>query len=254
MCYALPGTRCTPHARDKLARARTALDEFRQQHPDAKFDESSTRRVDKRLTALMLHQAQYVSDWEVCPGGRASIARLGRELKAEALAAREAGEPDLEKEALVRDLGSRFADSRDRDQRAKAATNARRREIYAEKKKAAEDATDAQDAHARRAERFAEHLKPWRHPVTGETRHYLRDAERAMGLDVNYYKTGNVSSAALDGERISNGEARRWISTARSINPYTADGKVHLTRQPANSVGEEIAERLTNYLNNLIGE
>ena len=37
-----------------------------------------------------------------------------------------------------------------------------------------------------------------------------------FGLVINRYKTGNISSAYLNGEKISNSEARRIIGT----NPY----------------------------------
>lgn len=38
---------------------------------------------------------------------------------------------------------------------------------------------------------------------------YFNDLEAWMGLDCSYYNSGNISGATLDGERISNSEARR---------------------------------------------
>lgn len=50
----------------------------------------------------------------------------------------------------------------------------------------------------------------WTHPTTGQTRHYINDwAEQAFGLEIARYNTGNISSAALNGERISNTKAAR---------------------------------------------
>lgn len=50
----------------------------------------------------------------------------------------------------------------------------------------------------------------WTHPTTGQTRHYINDwAEQAFGLEIARYNTGNISSAALDGEHISNTKAAR---------------------------------------------
>ncbi len=47
-------------------------------------------------------------------------------------------------------------------------------------------------------------LSGWTNPTTGEHRRYLNGWEEAIGLQIHYYNTGNVSSATLDGEHISN--------------------------------------------------
>lgn len=54
----------------------------------------------------------------------------------------------------------------------------------------------------------------WEHPGTGQKRWYLNADTIAdlSGLDVEYYKSGNVSKATLDGERISNSEARGMLA------------------------------------------
>jgi hypothetical protein len=55
--------------------------------------------------------------------------------------------------------------------------------------------------------------RPW-NKQDGTRRIYLNPKIWApwIGLDVAYYKTGNVSSAALNGEAISNAEARRILN------------------------------------------
>lgn len=44
------------------------------------------------------------------------------------------------------------------------------------------------------------------------------NVEKSEYLDVDYYKTGNVRSAYLDGERISNAEAYRLMAVKCFIN------------------------------------
>ena len=48
---------------------------------------------------------------------------------------------------------------------------------------------------------------------------------RNLGLEVDYYKTGNVCAATFDGYRISNCEARRLLAAKTYIDLKT--GKVH---------------------------
>lgn len=45
----------------------------------------------------------------------------------------------------------------------------------------------------------------------GKHRIYFNDLESRLGLDVSYYKSGNVSGATQNGERISNSEAKRIL-------------------------------------------
>lgn len=52
--------------------------------------------------------------------------------------------------------------------------------------------------------------KEWR---KGEyDRLYINDLPRLYGLEISCYKTGNISYATLDGEKISNSECRRLLS------------------------------------------
>lgn len=62
----------------------------------------------------------------------------------------------------------------------------------------------------------------------GRHRIYFNDLAAWYGLDVSYYNTGNVSYATLDGERISNSEARRIMARLAGKVYYDfADGKFY---------------------------
>lgn len=50
---------------------------------------------------------------------------------------------------------------------------------------------------------------------------------QTLGLEVSYYKTGNVSSATWQGERISNADARRLLATKFWIDLKTGECHVH---------------------------
>lgn len=49
---------------------------------------------------------------------------------------------------------------------------------------------------------------------------YVNAIEDWYGLSVNYYNTGNVCAAALDGSRISNSEARRVLGRISETKIY----------------------------------
>jgi hypothetical protein len=67
--------------------------------------------------------------------------------------------------------------------------------------------------------------REWTHPGTGETRWYLQ-IEALIGLDLERYKSGNIWSAELGGEKISNSEATR-ITAARAWISGT-DGTLYM--------------------------
>ena len=72
----------------------------------------------------------------------------------------------------------------------------------------------------------------------------------AIGLDVSYYNTGNVSGATLDGGRISNFEARRILGglTGKFFYDY-ADGKFHWTSSDYEGYVSGFAKILRQKLN-----
>lgn len=61
------------------------------------------------------------------------------------------------------------------------------------------------------------------------TRYYFNDLKALYGLQTWHYKTGNVQSAELDGEGISNGQATRLLTTLEFGKVWydTVDGKFH---------------------------
>lgn len=68
--------------------------------------------------------------------------------------------------------------------------------------------------------------KKWIHPGTGEVRYYINKAYTYGGLDVEFYKSGNVSDAYLNGESISNRRARSLMASVDKVW-MTEDGKIH---------------------------
>ncbi|MUL61063.1 MULTISPECIES: hypothetical protein [unclassified Mycolicibacterium] len=78
-------------------------------------------------------------------------------------------------------------------------------------------------------------------PRSGQTRLYVQNLADLIGLDVDYYKSGNISSAALDGQAISNAEAGRILAAKVWIG--VADGQVRVDGFTANSItAQEISE------------
>lgn len=49
---------------------------------------------------------------------------------------------------------------------------------------------------------------------------YFNDLDVFYGLDVSYYNTGNVCGATLNGERISNSEAKRILNRLLDCKIY----------------------------------
>jgi hypothetical protein len=60
--------------------------------------------------------------------------------------------------------------------------------------------------------------KAWTHPGTGEVRHYLQ-IEALLDLKIERYNTGNIRSASLAGEAISNTAAGYILGTNPWIDP-----------------------------------
>lgn len=67
----------------------------------------------------------------------------------------------------------------------------------------------------------------WNKPGTDEVRYYL-DWQTLLALDVERYRTGNISSASLAGNKISNAEAARLLRG--DPKAWWADGSLHATR------------------------
>ena len=67
---------------------------------------------------------------------------------------------------------------------------------------------------------------PWRNPG-GTVRVYFNDLPELFGLDLSFYKTGNVNRARLDGQTISNSQAGRYLASFESMKVWVEDGKLH---------------------------
>ncbi len=62
----------------------------------------------------------------------------------------------------------------------------------------------------------------------GHDRVYINNWQRFIGLEVDYYNSGNICGATLDGELISNSEAGRILGAVQKVYFDTADNKVHI--------------------------
>lgn len=63
----------------------------------------------------------------------------------------------------------------------------------------------------------------WKHPQTGETRHYINNWVELVGFEVQRYNTGNICHVTLDGAKISNALAR---DTFAAKVWYNNDGQI----------------------------
>ena len=79
-------------------------------------------------------------------------------------------------------------------------------------------------------------LNEWANPRNGETRYYVNDLAGIIGLEVEYYQTGNIAGATLKGEYISNNKAARAVSGLKVW--LTEDGEIHT--QGASEYADEI--------------
>ena len=73
--------------------------------------------------------------------------------------------------------------------------------------------------------------KRWVSP-SGEVRFYFNDLADLVGLNLTFYGTGNISGAALNGERISNSKAKRLLSSLTGAKVWYSGGKVYCKDMP----------------------
>ena len=81
----------------------------------------------------------------------------------------------------------------------------------------------------------------------GHDRVYLNGFETVPGLELDHYKSGNISYAELDGEKISNSEAGRLATAVDKVYFDATDGKVYIKRgwgNPRSLNRDEIASRI----------
>ena len=80
----------------------------------------------------------------------------------------------------------------------------------------------------------------------GKDRLYF-NATNVLNLEISYYNTGNVRTATLNGERISNSDARRYLD-AKAYIDLTTD-ELHVSAK-----NEEIASTIEDAVNWLVNE
>lgn len=76
---------------------------------------------------------------------------------------------------------------------------------------------------------------------------YVNDWQQYIGLEVDRYNSGNISSASLDGETISNSEAYRLLTAVYKVYFDSADGKLHIqwgTSSPRSMDRDDLAEAI----------
>ena len=81
----------------------------------------------------------------------------------------------------------------------------------------------------------------------GMDRVYLNDFQAIPGLALDHYKSGSISYATLDGEKVSNAEGGRLATAVDKVYFDAADGKVHIKwgwGTPRSLDRDEIAARI----------
>lgn len=81
----------------------------------------------------------------------------------------------------------------------------------------------------------------------GHDRVYLNDFETVPGLELDHYKSGSISYATLDGDKVSNAEGGRLATAVDKVYFDAADGKVHIKwgwSSPRSLDRDEIADRI----------
>lgn len=78
----------------------------------------------------------------------------------------------------------------------------------------------------------------------GKERLYL-NVQKVIGLQVELYNTGNVCSASLNGEKISNSKANRIVKSSGSFVDLIS-GEIKLDRHLDSEIRDLIIENLQN--------
>jgi hypothetical protein len=81
----------------------------------------------------------------------------------------------------------------------------------------------------------------------GMDRVYLNDFQTVPGLELDHYKSGSISYATLDGEKVSNSEGGRLATAVDKVYFDATDGKVYIKwgwGNPRSLDRDEIAARI----------
>ena len=77
--------------------------------------------------------------------------------------------------------------------------------------------TTTSTTHPRVAVAISLGARPWVPSNGGSARYYLNDWSALIGLDIDRYNTGNIMSASLKGQRISNTKANELLQRIDKI-------------------------------------
>lgn len=86
---------------------------------------------------------------------------------------------------------------------------------------------------------------------------YLNDWPELAGIGVSRYNSGNISSAAIDGEGVSNAEARRLLGAVEKVYWDAADGEIHIKwgyAEPRSLTRDDLKNRIISGIRTAIEE
>ncbi|MEU9760303.1 hypothetical protein [Streptomyces sp. NPDC047987] len=81
----------------------------------------------------------------------------------------------------------------------------------------------------------------------GMDRVYLNGFQAVPGLELDHYKSGSISYASLDGDKVSNAEGGRLATAVDKVYFDAADGRVHIKwgwGNPRSLTRDAIADRI----------
>lgn len=93
-------------------------------------------------------------------------------------------------------------------------------------------------------------MNQWVHPRTGQVRRYVQGWYEAAGFEIDYYKTGNVSSAAYKGEGLSNRRAtflqcvKVWVNDQNEVIVEGVPDALLRVGVSAQTIAEDVAKGL----------
>jgi len=90
----------------------------------------------------------------------------------------------------------------------------------------------------------------------GRRRVYFNALRERIGLDLDYYYSGNICHASLNGETISNSQARSLVSALDDMKIWydLADGEFHYKTYSRSDLAEQIIAGLRAALQSLTDE
>lgn len=83
----------------------------------------------------------------------------------------------------------------------------------------------------------------------GMDRIYLNDWTEHAGIDIDYYKSGNICYAAIDGRSVANGRISSIVGTVANVYFDNADGLLHVKHYGADAVEVRFLDGQRTHLN-----